>query len=329
METFNVTKYKNLNGSIKSYVQDLIDGGIALPIIIGETQSAMLEKYTVSINEIEQFKNYVKKQVFDIYIEQSIAVSEVHINWDVLQGVKYKIWSLLVEHYYNMVEFEQAVILTGENILKEYKIAPMYLLWIGIYISEVAELVFYDDTDCGMEETFYSGFDYNEVTYKGKDLNTNKFALSPCADGVVNENNEIISPFDPETVELFMDMYDDMTWDVMPDEHRNMMLETYNIPDYMARTFSRTWRGMPIFTHDIIITTVYDKNDECKGDVLLTHILMGEEIITLILQNDNNIVIQEDDIQFSMNIGSLHDHPEFMEMYETALSTAIMKDPEI
>ena len=326
MGTFNVAKYKKLNGNIKKYVQDLIDIQVALPVIIGETQSEMLEQYTVPRNELKDFSNYVKKKVFDTYIEQSLCVSEIHINWDVLPGVKRKIWTSLVEHYYNMVAFEKAVLLTGETIVKTYNIAPIFLLWLGIYISEAAETVFFDDTDCGMEEMFYGGFDGNASTYKGKDLATNKFALSPCEQGVVNDKDEIVSPFDPETVELFMDMYDDMTWDVMPDDHRKMILETYDIPDYMIRTFSETWRGMPIFTHDILITTVYDANDECKGDIILTHILMGDEILTLVLQNDNNVIIQEDDVQFSMNIGSLHDHPEMMEMYEAALSAAIMND---
>ena len=75
-----------------------------------------------------------------------------------------------------------------------------------------------------------------------------------------------------------------------------------------------------------LVFTVYDENDNHKGEIILTHVLMEEEILTLILQNDNNVILQEDDIQFSMNIGSLHDHPEMMEMYETALSAAIMNN---
>ncbi len=326
MAKFNISKYKNLNNNIAKSVDELIDIGLALPIILGEVQSKMLIEYNVSPIEEKQFCSYVCKRIYEKYISEIECVCEKHIDWTKLPGVQKRIWTLLVRCYYDMTSFDDTVVMVAQSIMTEFNIESKYLMWIGLYIQDAADMVFYEDTDAGMEEELYGGIDGNEYTYRGLDLTTNKFAYSPCEKGVVNENNEIISPFDPDTVELFMDMYDDMTWDVMPDDHRKMIVETYNIPDYMIRAFSETWRGIPIFTHDILITTVYDANDECKGDIVLTHILMGDEILTLVLQNDNNVIIQEDDIQFSMNIGSLHDHPEMMEIYEAALSAAIMNN---
>lgn len=328
MATFNVSKYKKLSSKIEVKVDEMISESIALPIILGDVFDTMVHQYNVAESDLKSFKDYVNKKIYEYYLLQTKTCYERYIDWKTMPGIKLVVWKSLVNHYYSMESFDNAVTKTCNKILKKYDIPNEYALWIGVYIREAADIIFFNDTDCGLEAMLYEGFDLNESTYKGVDLSTNQTALSSCPGGIVNDNNEIISPFAPETVELFMDMYDSMTWDVMPDDYKEIILQKYDIPDYMVRTFAETWRGVPIFTHDILVTTVYSDNDEYKGDVMITHILMGDDIITLVLQNDNNVIIQENDIQFSMNIGSLHDHPELMEMYETALSTAIMNNSE-
>ena len=325
MPKFTPSRFKGLKKFIKDQYDLYSLGDYCLPVIIGMTQDDVIEAYEVKNQEdIAGIKTYVHSQMIEIHSEQELYEYEKRIDWALCPGLKKQIWTELVKAYFNMEVGETAMFKITDKIAD--KVPAEFSIYVGLYISDAMGDTFYGINDPYLERMFYDIFDNNPEVYRGVVYGSNGYSMSEDPDGVVNENNEIAQAFDPETVDVFMHIYDSMDYDTMPEEMRKSVMTTYEIPDYLERTFADVWRGTMIFTRDILVVTVFDENEKLKGNVVITHVLMGEHILTIVLENKDNVTITDTDEQFTLNIGPLAQHPEFADAYEQALSAAILQD---
>lgn len=323
MPKFNPSRFKGL----KKYIQDQYDlyslGEYCLPVMIGMTQDDIIGAYEIkNEDDLNGIKTFVRSKMIDIHAEQQLYEYENKIDWEKCPGLKKEIWTYLVDAYFNMEVGETAMLKITDKIAD--KVPADFSIYVGLYISDAMGDTFYGINDPYLERMFYDMVDNCPNVYRGNVYQTDGYATSPDPDGVLNEEGEIAGAFDPESVDVFMKMYDSMDYDTMPVEMRKSIMKTYEIPNYLERTFSEVWRGTMIFTRDILVITVFDENEDIKGNVILTHVLMGEHILRLVLENKNNISINETDDQFTLNIGPLSQHPEFEDAFEQALTAAIM-----
>lgn len=325
MPKFNPSRFKGL----KKYIKDQYDlyslGEYCLPIMIGMTQDDVIEAYEIqNEDDLNGIKTFVRSKMIDIHAEQQLYEYENKIDWAKCPGLKKEIWTDLVDAYFNMEVGETAMLRITDKIAD--KVPADFSIYVGLYISDAMGDTFYGINDPYLEIMFYDMVDNCPEVYRGNVYKTDGYSTSPDPDGVLNEEGEIAGAFDPETVDVFMHIYDSMDYDTMPPEMRKSIMKTYEIPDYLERTFSEVWRGTMIFTRDILVVTVFDENENIKGNVIITHVLMGEHILRLVLENKDNISINETDDQFTLNIGPLSQHPEFADAFEQSLSKAILDD---
>ena len=323
MPKFNPSRFKGL----KKYIKDQYDlyslGEYCLPVMIGMTQDDIIGAYEIkNEDDLNGIKTFVRSKMIDIHAEQQLYEYENKIDWEKCPGLKKEIWTYLVDAYFNMEVGETAMLKITDKIAN--KVPADFSIYVGLYISDAMGDTFYGINDPYLERMFYDMVDNCPNVYRGNIYQTNGYSTSPDPDGVLNEEGEIAGAFDPESVDVFMKIYDSMDYDTMPIEMRKSIMETYEIPDYLERTFADVWRGTMIFTRDILVVTVFDENEQLKGNVVMTHVLMGEHILRLVLENKNNISINETDDQFTLNIGPLAQHPEFEDAFEQALTAAIM-----
>ena len=325
MPKFNPSRFKGLKKYIKDQYDIYILGGYCLPVLIGMTQDDIIDAYEVkNAEDIKGLKTFVRTQIIDIHIAQEHYEYEHRIDWTKCPGIKKQIWTDLIKAYYNMEVGETAMFKLTDKIAD--KIPAEYSIYVGLYISDAMGDIFYGINDPYLEDMFFGIFDKNPDVYRGIVYGTEEYSMSSDPEGTINENNEINAVFDPETVDMFMHMYDNMDYDTMPQEMRKSMMQTYQIPPYLERTFAEVWRGTMIFTRDILVVTVFDENENIKGNIVMTHVLMGDKILTLVLDNKENVVICENDEQFVLNLGPLTSHPELADAYEQALANVILDD---
>ena len=325
MASFNPANYKNLKLNIREGYNTYTEEGYCLPIIVGAVQEDIVECYRVKNGrERNELKTYVRSKIIDLYIKEERYSFENKIDWTKCSGLKKQIWTHFVNAYFNNDDGDEAMIKLTEKI--KNNIPSEYGIWIGLYISEAMGDVFYGNNDPYINEMLYSIFDNFPSVYRGTVIGQNGFSLSPVPDGNLDDEGNLVEEFDPETVDVFMNMYDDISEHLMPKELKQSLMQTYKIPKFLERTFMEVWRGTMIFTRDIIVVSVFDDYDNEKGTVVLTHVPMGEHILTLILENENNLDINNEPNQIAMNIGTLYQHPEFSDAYERALSEAILEN---
>ena len=325
MPNFNPANYKNLKNNIREGFSAYMEDGYCLPIIVGAVQEDIVTCYKVKDGrERNELKTYVRSKIIDLYIKEKEYPFEDKIDWTKCFGLKKQIWTHFVKSYFNNEDGDEAMVKLTEKI--KTNIPSEYAVWIGLYISEAMGDVFYGDNDPYINEMLYSIFDNFPSVYRGTVIGREGFSLSPVPDGNLDDEGNLIEEFDPETVDIFMDMYDDIADVLMPKELKKSLIQTYQIPKFLERTFMDVWRGTMIFTRDIIVVSIFDDYNNEKGTVVLTHVPMGEHILTLILENEDNLNIDEEPNQIAMNIGTLYQHPEFADAYEKALSAAILEN---
>ncbi len=321
MAEFNKTKYKDIDEIFEMMEQDMI----SLPLMINLIHDEIIRKYCISATNHKILFNHIKRRVITKHMDYDIYDGEENINWDDMPGMKKRIWTQIVDCYNNDCSYETTLTQVG-NMVMSYQASAKYAIWLGMYIGDATISVYDGDIDLGLSEKLYSIFDENEVVYKGYVDRTRQFELSTIPEGTVSEEGEIINAFDPETIDVFTHMYDDITLDSLDDEGRKNLLEHYNVPPVLEKSFECAYRGNPIFTRDILKVAILDPNMNEKGFLYITNVLMGETVVSLVLKQEGEFEFKETDIEIASNMGSILFHPEFNDDYERALTNYIFNN---
>ena len=235
MPNFNPANYKKLKNNIREGFSAYMEDGYCLPIIVGAVQEDIVTCYKVKDGrERNELKTYVRSKIIDLYIKERKYPFEDKIDWTKCFGLKKQIWTHFVKSYFNNEDGDEAMVKLTEKI--KTNIPSEYAVWIGLYISEAMGDVFYGDNDPYINEMLYSIFDNFPSVYRGTVIGREGFSLSPVPDGNLDDEGNLIEEFDPETVDVFMDMYDDVAdFDVInkqaPFSPNNLVLAIQQLED--------------------------------------------------------------------------------------------------
>jgi hypothetical protein len=322
MAEFNKTKY---NPDIDEFFEMMEADMIALPLMIELIHDEIVRKYHIAKVNHKVLFDHIKRRVITKHMDFDIYDGEENINWNDIPGMKKRIWTKIVDCYNEELTYEETLTEVGQMVLS-YPAASKYAIWLGMYIGDATIDVYDGDIDVGLTDKLYSMFDENEVLYRGYVQRSRQFELSTIPEGTIDEEGNIIDAFNPDSVDIFVHMYDDITVDSLPEEAQKEMFKHYNIPPVLEKSFAAAYRGNAIFTRDILKVAILDPNMNEKGFLYITNVLMGETVVSLVLKQEGEFEFEETDIEIASNMGSILFHPEFNDDYERALTNYIFNN---
>lgn len=322
MAEFNKTKY---NPDIDEFFEMMEADMISLPLMIELIHDEIIGRYNIARINHKVLFNHIKRRVITKHMDFDIYDGEEHINWDDMPGMKKRIWTKIVDCYNEELAYEETLTEVGQMVLS-YPAALKYAIWLGMYIGDATINVYEGNIDVGLTDKLYSIFDENEIVYRGYVQKSRQFELSTIPEGTIDEEGHIIDAFAPDSVDMFVHMYDDITVDSLPEEVQKEMFKHYNIPPVLEKSFIAVYRGNAIFTRDILKVAIFDSNRNKKGFLYITNVLMGETVVSLVLKQEGEFEFEETDIEVASNMGPILFHPEFNDDYERALTNYIFNN---
>ena len=320
MAELNVKKYnKDIDELFELMEQDMI----SLPLMINLIHDEIIRNCNIEKTHYKVLFDHIKRRVINKHMDYDLYDGEENINWNEMPGIKKRIWTKIVDCYNEDCSYETTLTSVGRMVMSHPTTAK-YAVWLGMYIGDAVISVYEGDIDVGLSDKLYSIFDENEIVYKGFVQKTHQFELSIIAEGTLDESGELLHPFEPDTVDIFIGMYDDVTYDALTDESKQAMLNNYNIPLVLEKSFASAYRGNPIFTHDILKIAILDPDMNEKGFLYVTNVLMGESVVSLVLRQEGEFTYNPEDTQFTANMGSILIHSEFNDDLERALTNYIL-----